>query len=254
MKKQALVTGALGLLGKEHICALSELGFEVVATDIHQETQFFDDIHGSVVYRKMDITSQNDIKDVSDEFEIEVLINNAAINPTVDMKGLNSRNNLETFSLSQLKSEIDVGLIGATLCAKYFGHKMYCRGNGNIINIASDLSVLSPKQSLYNEENVNFLDREVKPVTYSIIKHGLIGLTKYLATYWDGVVRCNALSPGGVHTNQPASFIDKISTEIPLKRMAKKSEYREALKFLAGDGSAYMNGHNLVIDGGRSIW
>ena len=73
---------------------------------------------------------------------------------------------------------------------------MYNRGGGNITNIASDLSIISPKHNLYNKNGTNFNDRKVKPVTYSIIKHGLIGLTKYLATYWDGVVRCNALSPG----------------------------------------------------------
>ena len=95
----------------------------------------------------------------------------------------------------------------------------------------------------------------VKPITYSIIKHGLIGLTKYLATYWNSKnIRCNALSPGGVFNSQDEKFVNNVSELIPLGRMAYKNEYHAAIQFLASEASSYMNGHNLVIDGGRSIW
>ena len=116
------------------------------------------------------------------------------------------------------------------------------------MNIASDLSVIAPKQSIYNNSNI-------KPVTYSVIKHGLIGLTKYLATYWPTKnIRCNALSPGGVINNQGREFLSKIKSEIPMKRLANKNEYRSAIQFLCSDASSYMTGHNLIIDGGRTIW
>ena len=95
----------------------------------------------------------------------------------------------------------------------------------------------------------------VKPISYSVSKTALIGLTRYLATYWaESGVRVNALSPGGVFDNQPPEFIQNISSRIPLGRMAERSEYRSALQFLATEDSSYMTGQNLIIDGGRSVW
>ena len=126
---------------------------------------------------------------------------------------------------------------------------------GNIINIASDLSVIAPDQRLYQDQSLNDSQQPVKPLTYSVIKTGLIGLTRYLATYWpDKNIRCNALSPGGIFNNQPEDFTKRIAQLIPLKRMAGLSEYRSAIQFLASDASSYMTGQNLVIDGGRSCW
>ena len=91
----------------------------------------------------------------------------------------------------------------------------------------------------------------MKPVTYSVIKHGLIGLTKYLATYWAGKgVRCNALCPGGIYNNQPDEFVKKISNLIPLGRMAHEDEYKASVVFMVSDASKYMSGSNLIIDGG----
>ncbi len=95
----------------------------------------------------------------------------------------------------------------------------------------------------------------MKPVTYSVIKAGIVGLTKYLATYWlDYDMRCNSLSPGGIYNNQPSEFVSKLEKLIPKGRMAKKDEYRSAIQFLCSEASSYMNGHNLIMDGGRSIW
>jgi NAD(P)-dependent dehydrogenase (short-subunit alcohol dehydrogenase family) len=98
-------------------------------------------------------------------------------------------------------------------------------------------------------------DRQpVKPVTYSVIKTGLVGLTRYLAGYWaPRGVRANALSPGGIYTSQPDEFVMKLSQLIPLGRMAERDEYRAAVQFLCSDASKYMTGQNLVMDGGRSI-
>ena len=125
-------------------------------------------------------------------------------------------------------------------------------GGGVILNIASDLSVISPNQNLYKEKdgNINY-----KPVTYSVIKTGLIGLTRYLATYWsDRNVRVNAFSPVGVFNNQNNNFVRKIENLIPMGRMANKDEYKSAIQFLCSDASSYMTGQNIIIDGGRTIW
>jgi NAD(P)-dependent dehydrogenase (short-subunit alcohol dehydrogenase family) len=90
---------------------------------------------------------------------------------------------------------------------------------------------------------------------YSVLKHGLIGMTKYLSTYWNKKgIRCNALSPGPVQNKQAKSFVMKLKKEIPLNRLAKENEYKSAIQFLCSDASSYMTGQNLIIDGGRSVW
>jgi NAD(P)-dependent dehydrogenase (short-subunit alcohol dehydrogenase family) len=149
-----------------------------------------------------------------------------------------------------------VGLTGAFLCSQVFGSAMAKDGMGGVIlNIASDLSVLSPDQRLYRQENLQPDMQPVKPVTYSVIKAGLSGLTRYLATYWaEYGVRANTLSPGGVFNNQSDEFVERLSTLIPIGRMAQKDEYRSAVQFLCSDASAYLNGQNIVMDGGRSVW
>lgn len=95
----------------------------------------------------------------------------------------------------------------------------------------------------------------VKPVTYSVIKSGLIGLTKYLASYWcDAGVRCNALSPGGVYLNQGQNFVNRLERLIPMGRMASADEYKSTVQYMCSEASSYMNGQNIILDGGRSAW
>ena len=126
---------------------------------------------------------------------------------------------------------------------------------GVILNIASDLSVFSPDQRRYRKDGVKDSQQPVKPITYSVIKAGLVGMTRYLSTYWaEQGVRANALSPGGVFNGQDDDFVKKLSSLIPLGRMANHDEYRAAVQFLCSDASSYMNGQNIVIDGGRSAW
>ncbi len=267
--KTALITGAAGLLGLEHSLSLLECDCNVVITDIDskklKETQKKlqkEYPNSNIVPNLMDITSENSIIDVSqklrrEEIYIDILINNAALDPKVNKNNLSlSNSRLENFDLEQWNKEISVGLTGAFLCSKVFGKIMAEELNkGLILNIASDLSVIAPDQRLYEKKTTPKNDQPVKPVTYSVIKSGLIGLTKYLSTYWnDKNVRCNALSPGGIFQNQDKYFLEKIKERIPLGRMANKDEYRGAIQFLCSEASSYLNGHNLVIDGGRSVW
>jgi len=142
------------------------------------------------------------------------------------------------------------------LSSQVFGAEMAKDGKGGVIlNIASDLSVISPDQRLYKRTGMLENMQPVKPVTYSVIKAGLAGLTRYLATYWaEQGVRANALSPGGVFNGQGVEFVQRLSALIPLGRMAKRDEYRSAVQFLCSDASSYLNGQNVVMDGGRSVW
>ncbi|MDP6574943.1 MAG: SDR family oxidoreductase [Candidatus Peribacteraceae bacterium] len=128
-------------------------------------------------------------------------------------------------------------------------------GGGAVVNISSDLGIIAPDQRIYKEEGLADDCQSVKPVTYSVIKHGLIGLTKYTATYWaDKGVRCNAIAPGGVYNDQPDGFVNKLKQLIPLGRMANEDEYKGSIQFLLSSASSYMTGTVLVVDGGRSCW
>jgi NAD(P)-dependent dehydrogenase (short-subunit alcohol dehydrogenase family) len=265
-KKYAIITGGAGLLGIEHARAILEANGNVILWDIDSQgldstigklrSEFPNSkVQGSLV----DVTSENDIILGLDFLEeeavrISILINNAAINPKhLDSESAASR--LENFSVTKWNNEISVGLTSAFLCSKIIGGKMASRGGGVIVNIASDLSLIAPDQRLYMSAGISADNQAVKPVTYSVIKNGIIGLTKYLATYWNkSGVRVNALSPGGVFDGQNPEFVSKLIELIPLGRMANSDEYRSAIQFLCSDASSYMTGQNLVIDGGRTIW
>lgn len=266
--KVAIITGSCGLLGKEHAYALLEAGCKVVITDLsvkalntvkkELETTFKSE---NILCMKMDVTNKKDIQKVKKNLEekdmsINILINNAAINPKVSKDNKSKElSRFENITLNDWDSQISVGLSGAFLCSQVFGQMMLSNKKGGVIlNIASDLSVISPDQRIYRKPNTLEENQPVKPVTYSVIKTGLIGLTRYLSTYWaDKNIRVNALSPGGVYTDQDSNFVKQLSSLIPLGRMAKKDEYRSAIQFLCSDASSYMNGQNIVIDGGRSI-
>jgi NAD(P)-dependent dehydrogenase (short-subunit alcohol dehydrogenase family) len=187
---------------------------------------------------------------------ISILINNAAINPKYTSENSGTVfSRVENLSLDDWNHQVSVGLTGAFICSKHFGSKMAINKSGVILNISSDLSVISPDQRLYKSSEKEEISQPVKPITYSVIKSGLVGMTKYLATYWSANgVRVNALSPGGIYEGQSEEFVKKITNLIPLGRMAKSSEYRSAVQFLCSDASSYMTGQNIVIDGGRSVW
>ena len=248
--RTALITGAAGTLGVEHAAALLESNATVILTDIDDAalvsakkslSQEFDS--SRIFTRAMDVTRQALVRAVAGELNtaglsVDILINNAAIDPKVkDSRGILEVSRLENFPIEQWDLQVAVGLTGAFLCSQVFGAAMAKRGNGGVIlNIASDLSILSPDQRLYRKNSVPDEMQPVKPVTYSVIKAGLIGLTRYLATYWaDRGVRCNALSPGGVYAGQGDDFVKRLTSLIPLGRMAYRDEYRSAVQFLCSE-------------------
>jgi NAD(P)-dependent dehydrogenase (short-subunit alcohol dehydrogenase family) len=267
--KTALITGAAGLLGPEHARALLESGATVVLTDIDEPAlksahaglaRHFD--ASRIIVKVMDVSNASAIRAVAEQLwsahlRIHILVNNAAIDPKADGdQGILETSRLEHLPLQQWDREVAVGLTGAFLCSQVFGTAMASDGIGGVIlNIASDLSVFSPDQRLYRKDRLPDDMQPVKPVTYSVIKAGLVGLTRYLATYWvDRGVRANALSPGGVFNGQGDDFVQRLTSLIPLGRMANRDEYRAAVQFLCSDASAYLNGQNIVMDGGRCVW
>ncbi|MGH9338751.1 MAG: SDR family oxidoreductase [Acidobacteriota bacterium] len=262
----AIITGGAGLLGSRHAEAIAGAGGVAVLVDIEIEkacerTRDLVEIYKVPAgAREADITDEEQVQAMLDsvigEFgKIDILINNAARNPKVEDTSEITWSRLENFPLAQWHADIAVGLTGAFLCSKIVGNEMARRGSGVIVNIASDLSVIAPDQRIYRQPGLPDDQQPVKPISYSVVKTGLIGLTRYLATYWaEKGVRVNAISPGGVYNEQDEDFVTKLSNLIPLGRMARIDEYQGALLFLCSDASSYMTGANLVIDGGRSVW
>ena len=198
---------------------------------------------------KVDITNKKQIKNTIDKIykkykKIDCLINNAGYNPKLGLKN----NKFENLTIKQWEKEIQIGLTGSLVVTQETVKKMIKQRNGNIINISSDLGVIAPNQSLYSKNNK-------KPISYSVVKHGIIGFSKYLATYLaEYNIRSNTLCPGGISNNQPKEFVTKIKKLIPLKRMAKINDYDGIILYLCSDYSSYMTGSTIVCDGGRSAW
>jgi NAD(P)-dependent dehydrogenase (short-subunit alcohol dehydrogenase family) len=262
----AIVTGGAGLLGYEHGSILAAAGAHVILLDLglanpKLRAAQLTAAHGpDCLGLAVDITSEASLLEARDAIiakfgRIDILINNAANNPKVeDQKPGQPWSRIENFPLETWNADIAVGLTGAFLCSRIFGQEMVKRNSGVILNVASDLGVIAPDQRLYRKEGVPEDQQPVKPVTYSVVKTALIGLTRYLSTYWTANhIRVNAISPGGVFAGQPDEFTAKLHQLIPMGRMARKDEYQGAILFLCSDASSYMTGHNLVIDGGRSV-
>ena len=252
--KIAVVTGGCGFFGSQICDALLELKCKVILLDIDKKKI---DASKKKLRKKnvehiiADITNQNQmdikIKYIVNKYKkIDVLINNAAIDYKPKTKIKNS--GFENTTLESWHYELNVGLTGAFICSKLISKYMIKRKSGIILNISSDLSIIAPDQRLYSHLGSS------KPVTYSVVKHGIVGLTKYLASYLAKYkIRVNSISPGGIENNQDKIFSYKIKKLIPLGRMAKKNEYKEIIQYLCTESSSYMTGQNIVIDGGRSI-
>ena len=262
----AIVTGGAGLLGYHHGAILAAASANVVLLDLAAanpalRAEQLQLAHGTeCLGLAADITSEPSIEAARDAIlarfgRIDILINNAANNPKVeDQKPGQPWSRIENFPLQTWNADIAVGLTGAFLCSRVFGQEMVKRNAGVILNVASDLGVIAPDQRIYRKEGLPEDQQPVKPVTYSVVKTGLIGLTRYLSTYWTAHnIRVNAISPGGVFAGQPDEFTAKLHQLIPMGRMAHKDEYQGAVLFLCSDASSYMTGQNLIVDGGRTV-
>ena len=265
--KIIVITGATGLLGRKHAEAVACYGGTPILLDLSQQVvdDFSNELNlkygvGSIGF-SIDITDEKMIKSNVEKLieifgKIDGLVNNAANNPKVeDSKEVNF-SRLENFPLNIWNEDIAVGLTGSFLCAKHYGLAISQNPNGgSIVNISSDLGLIAPDQRLYPKDGVANDKQNVKPVTYSVVKTGLIGLTRYLATYWaDKNVRCNAMCPGGVENGQPDDFLKAVNKRIPMGRMANADEYQGTLLWMLSNASSYLNGAIIPVEGGRTTW
>lgn len=259
--KVAVVTGALGLIGRNHCVALNEAGASVVVADTNEQkcVDFARNYLRDSMGAYLDVTRKESIEEMKESIyrkyqSIDILVNNAAINDMFeDPKAATEQSKFENYPLELWQKSMDVNLTGVFLCSQILGSQMVRQGSGSIINIASTYGITAPDQSLYKDQDGN--QTFFKPPAYSVTKGGIIMLTKYLAAYWGNAgVRVNTLSPGGVKNAQQDFFIENYSKKTPLGRMAEPTDYRGAIVFLASDASSYMTGTNLVVDGGWTCW
>lgn len=260
-----LITGAAGLLGIRHAEAVAEMGGVPILADLNAlgaeaaAAEIRAQYGGETMWLGLDVTDLAAIEKAKDQIlerygRIDGLVNNATNNPKVG-SGQPNWTRLENFPLEVWWEDLAVGLTGALLCARVFGTEMARRGGGSIVNIASDLALIGPDQRLYRSTDVPEEAQPVKPVSYSVVKSGLLGLTRYLATYWaQQGVRANALCPGGVYAGEGTDFVERLTKLIPMGRMANRDEYKGCVVFLLSDASKYMTGSIMTVDGGRTAW
>ena len=248
-----IVTGAAGFLGHIHSKSILDLYAGLVIVDINKKKleKLYKNLKINYPKKKilkfnLDITKEKKIIELEKKirkklFFTRVLINNAALDPKPN------KNAKKSFNWDK---ELNVGLKASYLFIKHFSKQMIKKKDGCIINIASDLSIIAPTHTIYKNVFGNFK----KPVTYSVIKHGLIGLTKYYAAlYGEYNITCNAISPVGVYNNQDKLFLKRLSNLIPMKRLANKSDIKNIIDFLINKNQKFITGQNIAVDGGRTI-
>lgn len=266
-EKVCVITGGAGLIGRKHAEAVLEGRGIPVLLDISEEAlQSTRQIllkeypESTIEMFRADITDKSDMRRIKDMLlerygHVDILINNAANNPKVE----GCTNNLAATAFTEFpvdiwQDDIAVGLTGALLCSQVFGKVMEEQHKGVILNIGSDYGIIAPDQRIYRKEGEPEEEQIIKPVSYSVVKHGLIGMTKYLAAYWgDKGIRVNTLCPASLYNGQDQEFVDKISQLIPMGRMSRPEEYVCTILYMISDASSYMTGATVVLDGGRTI-
>jgi NAD(P)-dependent dehydrogenase (short-subunit alcohol dehydrogenase family) len=259
--KVAIITGALGLIGKNHCFALSEAGANIVVCDLDELKcqEFAKSLTTKSIGIGVNITNKSSIENLKDktikEFgKIDILVNNAAINDMFENpQAAAEKSMFENYPIDMWQKSLDVNVTGTFLCSQVIGTEMAKAGQGSIINIASTYGIVGPDQSIYKKPDGS--QSFYKSPAYPATKGAIINFTRFLAAYWGPKgVRVNTLSPGGVENNQDEYFIKNYSDKTMLGSMAAPDDYKGAIVFLASDASSYMTGANLIVDGGWTAW
>ena len=259
--KVAIVTGALGLIGKNHCIALSEAEANVVVCDLDEAKckEFASTLPTKSIGVGVDITNKLSVENLRDKTlkafgKIDILVNNAAINDMFENPQTAAEQSMfENYPLEMWQKSLNVNVTGTFLCSQVIGTEMAKSKKGSIINVASTYGIVAPDQSIYKKPDGS--QSFYKSAAYPATKGAIISFTRFLAAYWGNKgVRVNTLSPGGVENNQDEYFISNYSAKTPLGRMAQPTDYKGAIIFLASDASAYMTGANLIVDGGWTAW
>src|SRR5579864_7198536 len=265
----ALITGGAGLLGRRYCEALLQAGARVVIGDLDGvgATRLAAELspNGALGY-ELDVTDPDSVRGavkagVSAFGRLDILINNAALTVRGGSQRLSPADYFapfEDYKLEVWDQAVRTNLTGMLLCAQAVGRQMLQQvpAGGVIVNISSTYGVVAPDQRLYDGVRSPYADTGFNtPVSYAVTKTAVLGLTRYLASYWGSKnIRVNTLTPHGVFDNHDEAFVRNFVYRSPLGRMARNDEYRGALLFLVSDASSYMTGANLIVDGGWTAW
>lgn len=262
-QRTAIVTGGVGLLGKQFAKTLAEAGALVVVADLSAQAavDYADELTRAGYHALgvgLDVTDPESAQHTVETAtraggSLDILVNSAALDPKFEPgKAEQHTNAFENYPLEQWNQAVNVNLTGMFLMCQAAARAMKEKGRGSIINICSTYGLAGPDQRIYERPGE---PPRYKPVYYSVTKAGVLGLTRYIATYYAGTaIRCNALTPGGVFNEHDELFVKNYAYRTVMGRMAEKHEMNGALLFLASDASSYMTGGNLVVDGGWTAW
>lgn len=261
-----IITGGVGLLGREYALAIAQAGANVVVADLNQAAA--DQVAAEATAQSgnkaigvgVDVSNKDSVlamveKTIETFGRVDGLINNAAINPKFDAGEAEKHVfDFENYPLELWQQSLNVNVTGMFLCAQAVAPVMLKQGRGVIVNVSSTYGLNGPDQRLYEpddpDEPVSY-----KPVDYSVTKSAVLGLTRYLAAYWGRKgIRVNTFTPGGVYNNQDDAFVARYSYRTPMGRMADRADYCGAMIYLLSDASRYMTGANLINDGGWTAW
>ncbi|NMC53126.1 MAG: SDR family oxidoreductase [Chloroflexi bacterium] len=261
--RTAVVTGGVGLLGKGFCRTLAEAGANVVVADLNEDkaAAYAEELKESgylALGVGLDVTQpeSNDamVARAVEKFgRLDVVVCSAAMDPKFDASQAGQHNNsFEDYPLAAWQSALDVNLTGMFLSVQASVKPMVKQGKGSIILICSTYGLVGPDQRIYEKPGQ---PRQYKPIFYTVTKAGVLGMCKYLSTYYAGTdIRVNCLTPGGVYNSHDETFTRNYSYRAVMGRMANLDEMNGGLLFLASDASSYMTGSNLVIDGGWTAW
>jgi 2-deoxy-D-gluconate 3-dehydrogenase len=262
----AIITGGAGLLGRQYADTLLKAGARVVVADLAEAaparaaSAAAKTAGGEAIGLEVDVTSKESVERmVATALErwsrLDILINNAAIDPKFDASVANQQSNtFEDYPVELWEKSLDVNLTGAFLCSQAVGRVMREARRGVIVNVSSTYGVVAPDQRLYQRDGEE-RQKLFKPAAYSVTKAGIAHLTRYLATYWAPTgIRVNTLTPHGIFNSQDEQFVRRYAERCPLGRMARLDEMNGPLLFLVSDASSYMTGANLIVDGGWTAW
>jgi len=265
----ALVTGGAGLLGRRYCEALLQAGARVVIGDLDgaRAEALASELNPEIALgTRLDVGDEQSVgetvRNATQRFgSLDILINNAALTVRGGSERLSPAEYFapfEDYKRAVWDQALNTNLTGMLLCAQAAGRQMLRQHppGGVMVNISSTYGVVAPDQRLYEGVQSPYADTGFNtPVSYAVTKTAVLGLTRYLATYWGRKnIRVNALTPHGVFDNHDESFVHNFAYRSPLGRMARNDEYRGALLFLVSDASSYMTGANLIVDGGWTAW
>lgn len=246
--KVIVITGAFGKLGFNFVRACLENRAKVILVDILFDEKRFNSLKGEKLFVEADITSKDSIENIINrgikKFEkIDALVNSAY------PKGRNYGKPLLEIEYEDFCENINKHLGGYFLTSQIFAKYFLKEGKGNIVNIASIYGSFLPDFKMYEGFNKSL------PIEYSLTKAAILQMTKYFAKYFNGIIRVNAISPGGIlnEENQTKEWRERYKSYAQQKGMLDREDLNGTLIYLLSDMSKYVNGQNIIIDDGFTL-